>query len=160
MFMQEVGYIRIHELVDGETVDIGGTVVRPIRLAEDYVYGFLLDDHESRVLVVPDELKDWRPPSGLSNLDLAVVPIGIFEFDPVTGRRLISEMDPVLMTEATFTDTLAVARELGAREVAFSHIEALDEIDHDKLVLIAENLRRNGLPATIAYDGLCIDTRP
>ena len=41
-FMRDRGWIRIHELHDGETVEIGGVTVRPFRLAEDYVYAFEL----------------------------------------------------------------------------------------------------------------------
>lgn len=156
-FMQEVGYVRIHELSDGESVSIGDVTVTPVRLAEDYVYAFIVEDDFSRVLVAPDELYRWRPPSSLVNLDLAVLPIGVFEFHPVTGQRLVHESDPVLREAATFMETLAIARALNAREVVFSHIEALDELDHEVLCLVAEKLRSEGLPATIAFDGLVVD---
>ena len=64
-FMRDRGWIRIHELRDGETVEIGGVTVRPFRLAEDYVYAFELTDDGSRLLVAMDELNGWSPPAGV-----------------------------------------------------------------------------------------------
>jgi len=170
-FMQETGLVRIHEFADGESVTIDGTdgtvgvTITPFRLAEDYVYAFLVEDGNGsapssasgRALIAMDELNGWTPPSHLTGLDLAILPIGVFDRHPLTGERLIDEADPVLQEEATFAETVAIARALDAHEVVFSHIEALDELGHDDLVLVAERLRRDGLPATIAYDGLRID---
>jgi phosphoribosyl 1,2-cyclic phosphate phosphodiesterase len=34
-FMAGRGWVRVHVLADGETVDVGGVCVRPFRLAED-----------------------------------------------------------------------------------------------------------------------------
>ena len=61
-FMRDRGWIRIHELRDGETVEIGGVTVRPFRLAEDYVYAFELTEGGRRLLVAMDELNGWSPP--------------------------------------------------------------------------------------------------
>ena len=47
-FMQERGWIRIHELRDGDVVEIGGVSVRPFRLREDYVYAFELTEGDRR----------------------------------------------------------------------------------------------------------------
>jgi phosphoribosyl 1,2-cyclic phosphate phosphodiesterase len=176
-FLQETGLVRVHTLTDGESVTIdgndgtNGVTITPFRLAEGYVYAFLVEDGKGsapgtspgsasgRVLIAMDELNGWTPPSHVSNLDLdlAILPIGVFEFHPLTGKRLIDEADPVLREEATFAETVAIARALDAHEVVFSHIEALDELGHDDLVLVAKQLRGDGLPATIAYDGLRID---
>lgn len=168
-FLQETGLVHVHTLTDGESVTIDGNdgtdgvTITPFRLAEDYVYAFLVEDGKGsasgRVLIAMDELNGWTPPSHLTglDLDLAILPIGVFEFHPLTGERLVDEADPVLRAEATFAETVAIARALDAHEVVFSHIEALDELGHDELVLVAERLRRDGLPATIAYDGLRID---
>lgn len=174
-FLQETGLVHVHTLTDGESVTIdgndgtGSVTITPFRLAEDYVYAFLVDDGKGsapgsapssasgRVLIAMDELNGWTPPSHVRNLDLAILPIGVFEFHPLTGERLVDEADPVLREEATFAETAAIARALDAHEVVFSHIEALDELGHDELVLAARQLREDGLPATIAYDGLRID---
>ena len=48
--------IEIHQLADGEIVEIGGVRVRPLRLAQDFVYAFLFEEGDKRLLVVMDEL--------------------------------------------------------------------------------------------------------
>ena len=106
-FMRDRGWIRIHELEDGQTVEIGGVTVRPFRLSEDYVYAFELSDGDRRLLVAMDELNGWSPPPEVKGCDLAVLPMGICEFDLFTGERLIHEEHPVLRFEATFEETLA-----------------------------------------------------
>ncbi len=64
-FMASRGWIRIHELRDGETVEIGDVQIRPFRLAEDYVYAFELRQGDRRLLVAMDELNGWTPPGDL-----------------------------------------------------------------------------------------------
>ena len=43
--------IRLRELRDGEEVELGKTTIRPLRLAQDFVYGFLFYD-DGRVVYV------------------------------------------------------------------------------------------------------------
>jgi len=157
VFLESQGYVRLHELRDGESVDIDGTTITPFRLAEDYVYGFIVEDGSHRALIIPDELKGWMPPPGFPAFDVAILPIGMFEFHPVTGQRQIHEDDPLLQQEATFVHTLEAARALDAKRIVLSHIEALDEMDHDELLDIAARLRGEGLPVEIAWDGLIIE---
>lgn len=152
-FMEAQGYVRVHVVPDGETVRIGDTTVTPFRVAEDYVYAFLAESAGTRVLIAMDELHGWTPPA-LGPLDLAYLPIGIFEFHPRTGERRIPADHPLLREEATFADTIAIARQLDAREIVLGHIEAPDGFSHDELLGFAADLRAGGLPITIAHDGL------
>ena len=156
-FMQERGWIRIHELRDGETVEIGGVTVRPFRLAEDYVYAFELIDGESRLLIAMDELNGWSPPAEVRGCDLAVLPMGICEFDLFTGERLIHEDHPVLVYEATFAETLGIVGELGAKDVVLSHVEEMDCISYDDLVRVEKQLCGEGRNVRFAWDGMTID---
>ena len=82
--------------------------MRPFRLSEDYVYAFELTDGDRRLLVAMDELNGWSPPPEVRGCDLAVLPMGICEFDLFTGERLIHEEHPVLRFEATFEETLGI----------------------------------------------------
>ena len=156
-FMQGRGWIRIHELCDGETVEVGGVTVRPFRLAEDYVYAFELIDGETRLLVAMDELNGWSPPAEIRGCDLAVLPMGICEFDLFTGERLIHEDHPVLVYEATFAETLGIVGELGAKDVVLSHVEEMDCISYDDLVRVEKQLRAEGCNVRFAWDGMTID---
>lgn len=161
-FMEEQGFVRVHVLTDGESVQIGegadAVAVTPFRVAEDYVYAFLIEAREHRILIAMDELVGWTPPAPniLGPLDLAYLPIGIFAFHPRTGERRIPADHPLLQEEATFDDTIAIARQLDAREIVLGHIEAPDGFGHDDLLGFAADLRADGLPVTIAHDGLRI----
>ena len=150
-FLEErQGTVRVHELRDGETVELGGTTITPIRLAEDYVYAFLFEEDGVRALVAMDELNGWTPPD-LGPLDLAYLPLGIHEHDPFTGERLIHEEHPFLRFEATYAETLEIVRALAARRTVLSHVEEMDGISHDVLVRLGA---RDGWEP--AYDTMLI----
>ena len=157
-FLEQHGAVRLIEIPDGDAVVVGGTRIRPFRLAEAYVYAFLLEDKRARVLVVMDELNGWQPPPELGRLDLAVLPIGLFEHHPLTGERLVHEEHPLLRLEATFEETVEIVRGLDARRVVLSHVEEMDAVGHDDLVEVARRLRADeGLPVEIGYDTMAID---
>jgi len=65
--------VRVQELAEGDTIELGGTTITPIRLAEDYVYAFLFEGDGVRVLIAMDELNGWMP-TDLGRLDLAYLP--------------------------------------------------------------------------------------
>jgi phosphoribosyl 1,2-cyclic phosphate phosphodiesterase len=156
-FMRDRGWIRIHELVDGETVELGGVTIRPFRLAEDYVYAFELTDGDRRVLIAMDELNGWVPPPEVRGADLAVLPMGICEHDPFTGERRIHPEHPILRFEATLAETLAIVDRLDARRVVLGHVEEIDGLSYDDLLRLEERLRAEGRPVTFAWDGFVID---
>ncbi len=148
---------RLIELSDGDSVTLGDVDIYPFRLAEDYVYAFLLNSEGKRVLIAPDELVGWDPPTEVQGVDLAILPMGIVEIDPLTGQRLIPAAHPVLKTEATFRQTLDIIRQLKASRVILSHIEELWGLTHDDYQRVAEQLQNDGLDITFAYDTMRVD---
>ncbi len=153
-FMQTRGWIRVHELRDGESVLLHGVEVRPFRLSEDYVYAFELSSRGRRLLVAMDELNGWSPPPEVHGVDLAVLPMGICEFDPFTGERRIHPEHPVLRYEATFEETREIVRQLRAERVVLFHVEEIDGLTHDDLQRLAPSYADN---VTFAWDGLAVD---
>jgi len=153
-FLEERGWVRLHELRDGETVELGGVTVRPFRLHEDYVYAFELTEGSKRLLVAMDELHRWEPPAELRGVDLAILPAGLQEHDPFTGERRIHEHHPVLDHEATFVQTLAMVDALEAKRVVLSHIEEIDGLGHDDLARLADQVGRQ---ITFAYDTMVVE---
>lgn len=147
-FLESQGLIRLAVVADGESVAVGGVGVRPFRLAEDYVYAFLLEERGKRVLIAPDELHGWSPPDWLrgTRLDLAVLPMGICELDPFTGERRMDPDHPLLRIEATLPQTLEMVRALDVARVILTHVEEPDELGHDDLTRLAARLRAAGLP--------------
>jgi len=156
-FFEHTKLVRLIELNDGEVVQLGATKISPFRLAEDYVYAFLFGEQGKRVLIVPDELFGWSPSEDVKGVDLAVLPMGIAEFNPLTGERTIPENHPVLKSEATFEQTLAVIRELKANRVILTHIEEPDGLDYDDLAQLGKRLRAEGLNIDFAHDTLIVD---
>jgi phosphoribosyl 1,2-cyclic phosphate phosphodiesterase len=156
-FMAGRGYIRVHVLSDGDEVAFGEVSVRPFRLAADYVYGFELLAGGRRLVLAMDELVDWLPPPELHGCDLAVLPMGICEFDPLSGERLIPPDHPILRYEATFPETVAMIDALGASSVVLIHVEEIHGLSHDDLQELGRRLRAEGRPVTFAWDGLTVD---
>ena len=131
--------------------------IRPFRLAADYVYAFLFEEGGKRVLIAMDELVGWNPPPDVRGIDLAVIPMGIVEFDPFTGERRIPENNPILGVEATFRQTLDIVRKMKAARVVISHIEEPDQLTYDDLLILKDRLRGQGLDVTFAHDTMLID---
>lgn len=155
-YLQEKGLLRLIELADGEAVQLAETQIRPIRLAEEYVYAFLFEQGGRRLLVAPDELLGWEPPPEVQGVDLAVIPMGVVEFDPFSGTRRISEDHSVLRSEATFRQTLEIATALRASRVVMTHIEEPDGLSYDDLVRLEGSLNESGLNLSFAYDTLVL----
>jgi phosphoribosyl 1,2-cyclic phosphate phosphodiesterase len=153
-FMQGRGWIRVHELKDGESVVVCGVEIRPFRLAEDYVYAFELTERGRRLLLAMDELNRWQPPADIQGVDLAVLPMGICEYDPFTGERRIHPEHPVLRYEATFEETRGIVRALGAERVVLTHVEEIDGLTHDDLQRLAPDYGAN---VTFAWDGYTVE---
>ncbi len=157
MYLQHFGVVEVIVLRDGDTVTRNGVTIRPLRVTQDYVYAFLFQAGATRVLIAPDELLGWQPPPEVRGLDLAVLPMGLPEFDPLTGDRLIPADHPVLHTEATFAQTLDIVRALDARRVILPHIEEPFGLSHSDFERLAARLRDEGLPVTFAYDTLVVE---
>lgn len=156
-YLQRLGLVRLHELADGEALTLNGTTVQPFRLAEAYVYAFLLESEGRRALIAPDELNGWDPPAFVQGVDLAVIPMGLPEIHPLSGKRLFTENHPLLKREATWTETLDIIRRLRAGRVILTHIEEVSALGYDDLLELERQLQRDGLNISFAYDTLVVE---
>ncbi len=156
-YLQDRGLVRLIELSDGESVELDGVRISPFRVAEDYVYAFLFEEADKRVLIAPDELNGWEPPAWVQGVDLAVLPKGLDEFDPFTGERRIPAGHPILKEEATYEETLEILERLGAERVILTHIEEVDGLSHDDLQVLQGRLQAEGRNVAFAYDTLVVD---
>lgn len=156
-FFEQTKLVRLIQLTDGDVVTLNTIQIRPFRLAEDYVYAFLFEGEDKRVLIVPDELFGWEPSDDVKGVELAILPMGVVEFNPFTNERMIPENHPVLESEATFQQTLEVVKLLNAKRVVLTHIEEPDGLGYDDLQLLEEQLQADGLNVVFAYDTLVVD---
>ncbi len=154
---EELGLIRLTELRDGEAVAIDGATVRPIRLAQGHAYAFLVETASKRVLIAMDELRGWMPPEAVQGVDVAVVPMGVAEFDLLSGERRMAADHIILALKATFEETLDVVRALAAGRVVMHHIEEFNGLSYDDLLEVERQLAEEGMDVTFAYDTLQID---
>lgn len=156
-YFEKIGLIEFH-MMDAP-IELGGWRITPRQLADPSVYAFVFDemDGDRRLFVAMDELVGWTPPDDLVGVDLAVLPTGVFEFDPFTGERRIPSEHPVLQTEATFRQTLAMVESLQPGRLIFAHIEEPDGNTPDNLALLADQLHRErGWNVTFAQDTLMV----
>jgi phosphoribosyl 1,2-cyclic phosphate phosphodiesterase len=156
-FMARQGYVRVHELADGESIELDGVRITPFRLAADYVYAFLFEEDGHRVLIAPDELVGWQPPGFVHGVDLAILPMGVVEYDPFTGERKIRADHPILRIEATFAETLEMIEAIGATRTILTHIEEGDGLSYDDLGRLEQQLQPESRSLSFAYDGLRVD---
>ena len=156
-FLEEQGVVRLLELEEGEAVEIGGVGIRPFPVAVEYVYAFMFEEDGRRALIAPDELVGWEPPTWVRGADLAVIPMGVAEFNPLTGERHIAQEHPMLEIEATFEETLKIIESLNAGRVILTHIEEVDGLTHDDLQELQQRLRGDGLHITFAFDTMTVE---
>jgi phosphoribosyl 1,2-cyclic phosphate phosphodiesterase len=156
-FLQSFGAIRMHVLEEQETIMLHDVVVTPIQLHEAYVYGFLLEEEDKRVFIAPDELYGWQPPANIIGVDVAILPMGIHEYDIKTGEKRFSREFLERIREASFQDTLKIIEKLQAKKVILTHIEEIDNLSYDDLKEIETKLQAEGLPVRFAYDTMILD---
>jgi len=134
-FMEGQGTVEVRLIAENEPFAIDATTtVTALPLDAENAYAFLFERAGKRALIVMDETHRWTPPD-LGPLDLAVLPIGVFEHHPFTGERLIPEefcKPPVKKTR--YATALEQARSLGARRTILTHVEEMDRLSHDELV--------------------------
>jgi phosphoribosyl 1,2-cyclic phosphate phosphodiesterase len=151
-FMERQGTVKVVQVAGGVPFSIGDYQVTPDPARRGERDAFLFEGDGSRVLVAMDETHGWSPPD-LGPLDVAVLPIGVFEHHPYTGERLIPEefcRPPVKKTR--YPQALEMARVLGARRTLLSHVEEMDKLSHDELVRLGD---ADGWQP--AFDGMLIE---
>ncbi len=156
-FLESRGLVKLNEVPAGDGVELNGVLVTPVGLCEPCAFAFLLREGDKRLLIAPDELVGWDPPPEVQGSDLAVVPMGILEFDAFTSERRINENHRVLKTEATFRQTLKIVERLDAARVIMTHIEEPDQLSYADLERLEERLRADGRNISFARDTLIVD---
>lgn len=156
-FLEQRGLIEIVELAEEATFFSNGYQITPVSLAEEYVFAQIVEGYGKRLFVAVDELFGWRPTAQLGHFDLAVLPLGVTEFKPLSGQRHYPLDHPVLRREATLAQTLDVVRVLNADQIVLTHISEVDQLSYDDGLVLEERWRQDGLPITMAYDGLFLE---
>ena len=155
--LQSEGMIKLTTISDDESVVRNDTKITPFRLYENFVYGFVFQTHRRKLVIVPDDAFKWQPDELTQNADVAILPMGVVEINPLTGRRQMSKKHPVLLDEATFEQTLEIVSQLQAKKVILTHIEEHDHLSYDDLKKVSKRLARKGLSLDFAHDTMVVD---
>lgn len=156
-YMEHMGAVNLHLLADEETVTLKNHQVTAFPVAEPYVYAFLFEGEDKRIVIAPDELVGWQPPAFVQGVDLIILPMGINEFDVWTGERIIPKEHPVLQTEATFRQTLAMLQTIQPKQTIMTHLEEPDGMGYDEYVRLEAKLQGEGNPIRFAYDTMVVE---
>ena len=152
-YMEKQGIVELVELAEGETVHFEGCHITPVQLALPNMYAFLIETSEgSRTILAPDELYQWQPPDHLHSADVAILQIGLFEFDPFTGDRRLPEGFLERLGEMNFDMTIDLVKQLRAKRVIISHLEEPEGMSYPRYQELEQLLAPLGLNVSFAYD--------
>lgn len=157
-YKEKVGFVNIH--VFSHPLEIGGWRITSFSVAQEFVDAFYFEEigGTRRALLCMDELYGWEPPDWLQGVDLAILPKGLSDVHPLTGEQVITPGHPVLKSEATWRQTLAMAQKIKARHTVFTHIEEPDPVTPPQLEELARRVEaEQGLIVTFAYDTLVVN---
>ena len=158
-YFSHLGIIDLLIIKDDEELELSGYVIKPVQLAMDYVFGYEISGDGQKFLLIMDELKNWQPgaAAAANRYTLVYLPLGIFDINPFTHKRLIDENHPTLKDEQTIEETLETVQKLNSDTFVLSHIEEPDNITYALGKRLSkyysEKTHKNII---LAYDGMII----
>lgn len=159
-YMESVGIVKLHVTASGDSVEVGDLVITPEPLTEEYVFAYRVQHQGKSMWIAMDELVGWTVDPSMNAIDLAILPSGVCEFHALSGERLIPADEPVLATEMRFERSLECIREMSPRQAVLIHLDEPDGLTYDDGLELSRRLQQDGLPVTMAWDGLIIDLSP
>ena len=160
-FMEEKGIIKKKIIGNNESIDINGYKIEPIQLAQDYVFGYIIYNESSRILIIMDELKDWIPGKEILKMefDIVYLPFGLFELNPLTNKRLYPKDHYLMESDNTISETIEIIKQLHSKMFVLSHIEESDNITIGLANSLAEYYSKMTTKnIKIAYDTMKVST--
>ncbi|MDB5477610.1 MAG: Beta-lactamase superfamily domain [Alphaproteobacteria bacterium] len=156
-YYQKNGWTQNNVIALDQPIEIFGLAITSFQMAEEYAVGFDIRVNNKKILLIMDETCNWQPPEKYRHYDLVIMPTGITEFHPLTGQRQIPLEHPILKTEPSFENTLAMIEILQAKRVILSHIEEGDGLSHDDWQEVQAKLAEKNIHIDPAFDGMKID---
>jgi len=164
--MQTFNYFEYLKIIDmtiignDEELSLDGYRITPVQLGFDYVFGYEIASPTQKILIIMDEMKDWKPADRIrsTHYDLVYLPFGIFDVNPITQKRLIDAAHPLLEDEQTVDETIAIIDMLTAKRFILSHIEEPDGITIELGRQLSDYYsRKTGKDITLASDTMLIE---
>lgn len=158
-YFKQMGIIELVKIKDDEEIELSGYKIKPVQLAVNYVFGYEITGDNERYLIIMDEMKNWQPGMDMITKKYSTVylPLGIFDVNPFTNTRLISENHPTLKDEQTIAETLEIVKKLTSDNFIVSHIEEPDNITYALGKRLSKYYSRKlNKNIKFAYDGMFI----
>ncbi len=157
-YLSELGVIEKEIVENDSRIKINHASIEWIQLAEEFAFGFYITSNAQRILIIPDEIKNYIPIAKIKEVDVAILPFGSNEVNPVTHERIHEAGMLEELGEVRFEESVELAYEINAKHTYFTHIEATESLNETQVMELEQQLKQSGLNATIAYDGLIIQT--
>jgi len=155
-YLKSLGVIEYDVVANDAQITVGKTTIEYVQLTQAIAFGFYIVTPTQRILIIPDEIKDYTPSDNIKNVDIAILPFGSNEVNPVTGERIHEEGMLERLGESRFDESVAIARAINAKHTYFTHIESTEGLNETHVAMLEQHLSQCGLNCTIAYDGLKI----
>ncbi|KKI53114.1 MAG: MBL fold metallo-hydrolase [Staphylococcus equorum] len=157
-YLTQIDVIELEVVENDALLTIDDIQIEWIQLPESIAFGFYINAIEQSILIIPDEMKGFVPSQKFKNIDVAILPFGSNEVNPITGERLLENGVLKESNELSFDESVEIAREINATHTYFTHIESTEGLTMDDTKVLEQRLLHSGLSCTIAYDGLKIQT--
>lgn len=156
LYLQQIGVVELKIVSNNAKITIKDTTIEWIQLSEKIAFGFYITTPTKRLLIIPDEIKGFQPINKVKDVDVAILPFGSNEVNPVTKERIHEEGMLSTLGEATFEECVEIAKNINAKHTYFTHIEATESLTQLQAKKLERQLSEAGISSTIAYDGLKI----
>lgn len=150
-FFEKMGIARMNEISEGGSFSIDGAHVRPFRMTQSELASYLVQVHESRVVLALDETKDWIPQPELLKPDILVIETGWFE-RTLQGEEIVPPGHWIRESEASFEETLDLVQKIAPKAAFLTHIEELNARSYRDYLRLEK--QHADLRIKFAYDGL------
>jgi phosphoribosyl 1,2-cyclic phosphate phosphodiesterase len=147
--------IEVREIAAGQVVREAGLELRAYPMANPELWTYEVTGDGRRAVLAVDDTRGYQPEEFLSGADLAVLETGWFTHGG-EGESLFPEGVPTPDHEASFEESLQIARRLRARRTVFTHIEEINQRFPEDYQALASTPPLREIHAEFAVDGLRI----
>ena len=139
--------------------NVAGLELRAFPMANPELWTYEVREGTRRAVLAVDDTRRYVPEEFLRDADVAVVETGWFERG-TDGALLQPEGHPSRDIEASFDESLQIARRLRAGRTIFTHIEEICQRTPEEFEALERTPELLAVNGTFAWDGMRIEVGP
>jgi len=155
-YLEGLGLLQVRVIAAGDVVQAAGLRFRAFPMANPQLWTYEVTEGPRRAVLAVDDTRLYQPEDFLSGADVAVVETGWFERG-VDGSVILPPGTRNREAEASFEETLALARRLAAGRTVFTHIEEICQRTPEEFAALEATEALRSVHGTFAWDGLTIE---